>query len=311
MFAPFVSVIVPVYNVKPYLSACIESILGQSYSTFELILVDDGSTDGGGGVCDAYAAKDPRIRVVHKKNGGLSDARNVGIEISMGDFILCVDSDDCVGKCHIESLVNSAIKDNADVVISWCRLLGETEKIKDEVSDDGESKVFTNDEALVYMLYQKGCDTAAWGKLYKKSLFEDVSYPVGLIYEDLATTFKLIKKAKVVTRINCDSYYYRVRQNSLDRGSYSEKKFESALQVLSILESELTNCTSPVYEALKCRIVAFAFHILREIPKSHKDKREKLIQVIKRYRFSVCLNNRAKLKLRVASLFVNVLNRLL
>ena len=221
-----ISVIVPIYNVEKYLNKCIESIINQSYSNLEIILVDDGSKDSSGIMCDNYILKDKRIKVIHKENGGLSDARNVGIEKAKGEYIVFIDSDDWIDEKMIEILYNIIKKNNSD--ISICDyFLAYNEEIQTQ-KEDIEIINLSNIEALK-TIYDKDlgvCMIVAWNKLYKRNLFkDDIRYPYGKIHEDEFTTYKLLYKAEKISYTKQKMYYYRQRENSIT-SSFNKKRLD-------------------------------------------------------------------------------------
>lgn len=211
---PLVSVIVPVYNVQAYLNKCVDSIIDQTYRALEIILVDDGSLDKSGTICDDYALKDSRIKVIHKKNGGLSDARNVGIDIAKGDFIAFVDSDDWLDINMYEVMINHALQQNADIVICGHNVveLDGSIKVKNKIN---KSVLYNYVEAVELILNDKIINSFAWDKIYKKELFKEIRYPKGRVFEDIATTYKLFHVAQSVYYINQSFYYYVRRENSI------------------------------------------------------------------------------------------------
>ena len=167
MEMPLVSVIVPVYKVESYLHRCVDCILAQTYANLEIILVDDGSPDNCGKICDEYAQKDKCIKVIHKKNGGLSDARNAGLDIAMGEYITFVDSDDWIHFQYVEILLNNLTK--ADVDISTCSFVRTPEKmLMDSKVSESSYHIYSSEKAIEQTLYQNRLDNSAWGKLYKK-----------------------------------------------------------------------------------------------------------------------------------------------
>ena len=223
-----VSVVVPVYNVENYLTECLDSITNQTYRNFEVILVDDGSTDGSSQMCDEIAREDERIHVIHKENGGLSDARNTGLRASKGEYIIFIDSDDMVSAIMLEQMVKSMQENNAD--ISTC-LFKTFEASKDlRLGDNSVEKItMLEGKVLVKKLYSgEYPDIAfvAWNKLYKRSLFEDnnIEYPVGRFYEDTFTTFKLLYEAEKIAIIDNPFYHYRIRQGSIMKSTITKKK---------------------------------------------------------------------------------------
>lgn len=208
-----ISIIVPVYNVEKYLDRCINSILKQTYQNLEIILVDDGSNDNSGNMCDKYAQKDSRIRVIHKENGGLSDARNKGIEIATGEYIGFVDSDDYIADNMYEYL--KEIMDNNDADISICGYTKFSEKDNIIESKDYKEYVYTTKEAIRELIKQEKFQDYAWNKLYKSKLFSEILYPFGRKMEDIGTTYKLFDASKKIVFCNKTLYYYFQRENSI------------------------------------------------------------------------------------------------
>lgn len=211
-----ISVVVPIYKVEKYLAKCIESIMGQSYRNIELILVDDGSPDSCPQICDEYKSKDSRIRVIHKQNGGLSDARNEGLKIATGEWITFIDSDDYVGKDFLKILYEIAKQSKADISICDYSAV---------ICDNGQEKrntskiEFSNIECLqqLYCPQIHGMEFVAWGKLYCMELFTvfQIQYPVGKIHEDTFTTYKLIYAARKIVFSDYVGYFYRTRKDSI------------------------------------------------------------------------------------------------
>ena len=178
---PLVSIIVPVYNVKPYLNRCVNSLLGQSYQNMELLLVDDGSTDGSETLCDEYAAQDARVRVLHKKNGGLSDARNAGVDAAKGEYLSFVDGDDWVSPYYIENLYRALEQAGADFSASCFEEVFEGQPVQSVPTERLEAfEILSREECLRRILYQKGMEVTTPTKLYKRALFEGVRYPVNI-----------------------------------------------------------------------------------------------------------------------------------
>lgn len=211
-----VSVIVPVYNVEEYLRDCIDRVCMQTYRNIEIILVDDGSTDNSGQICEAYASQDNRIKVIHKMNGGLSSARNAGIEASSGDILAFVDSDDYPDINMIEVMLPFFDGNKSDIVCcdyTW----------KEEELGMGEGiNVMSAPHAISEYLNDTGYRTFAWNKLYRKELFSDVKFPEGELYEDIKTIYSLFKKSEIVTYVRQKLYYYRTRSGSITN-TFSEK----------------------------------------------------------------------------------------
>ncbi|HFI0019738.1 TPA: glycosyltransferase family 2 protein [Streptococcus suis] len=219
-----ISIVVPVYNVEEYLSDCINSILNQSYNHFELILVDDGSPDQSGQMCDFFASKDDRVSVIHKENGGLSDARNTGIEIAKGQYITFVDSDDILSKNYLEVLYTYSQKYNAEFVQG--KSTRDLETLGNVLNGH---KFFPNSvDAMMNYLGVRDIQGYAWNKLYSIRLFKECNlrYPVGLIQEDAWVTFKALFEAKGVVIVDALTYYYRVNPESIMNGHFNPKRFD-------------------------------------------------------------------------------------
>ena len=212
---PKISVILPIYNVEKYLDNCIQSVLAQTFTDFELILVDDESPDKCPEICETWALKDERIHVLHKKNGGLSDARNAGFEISVGEWITFIDSDDAIRPDFLSYLLYSAQKNDAQISICSALSCPEDKPIPEEEHKAISEKCYTTDEALSSLfLYQ--INPNAWAKLYHRSVFlPEIRYPKGKINEDLYTTYLLFANANRIFVGNRQLYLYTVRDSSI------------------------------------------------------------------------------------------------
>lgn len=223
---PKVSVIVPIYKVEPFLRCCVDSVLSQTFSDFELILVDDGSPDTCGVICDEYAAKDSRVYVIHQKNGGLSAARNAGIDWAFAHsdstWLTFVDSDDWIHPQMLEALHNAARKDGTSVAVcGYQETSGEDPVV---LSDQLSSSLWTPDDFYV----QHNCNaTLAWGKLYEKRCFETLRYPVGKIYEDEYLTYQILFQLPKISVIPAPLYAYFVNTEGLSKGKWSPKRLDA------------------------------------------------------------------------------------
>lgn len=220
-----ISVIVPVYKVEKYLHRCVDSILAQTFANFELILVDDGSPDNCGTICDEYAKLDKRIHVIHQENGGLSSARNTGIdwafENSDSKWLTFIDSDDWVHPQYLEVLLNSAEKNNMSIsVCGYIRTEGETTEI---LPDKYTEKVW---DVCNFFIEHNVNAIVAWGKLYKKECFSNVRYPVGKLHEDEATTYKILFEFEKVAVVEAEMYYYFVNSESIMNSAWSMRRFD-------------------------------------------------------------------------------------
>lgn len=206
---PLVSVIIPVYNMQDYLKACIESVQNQTYPNLEILLVDDGSTDRSGALCEEYAAQDERIRVFHKENGGLSDARNMGLMEAHGEFLAFVDSDDLLAPKAVETLETLCETSNAEAAIGQVSAFAGHCTFAEE---SAQGEVIPMKEAMRRMLLHQKIGHEAWGKLYRRSLWQTMKFPVGLLYEDYAAIYRVIAQCRNVAIAPIPLYYYRGAQ---------------------------------------------------------------------------------------------------
>ncbi len=212
-----VSVIIPVYNVGEYLQTCIDSVKRQTYKDLQIILVDDGSTDGSGLICDKAAKEDDRIRVIHRTNGGLSAARNSGIEEAHGEYICFIDSDDWVDESFVERLYQLAEKDNADVAACGYYRTGSEEEAADAVKDREWEKTvhYTNIQAVRELIEEKNVKSVVWNKLFKRKLWLHTRFPEGRFHEDEFTTYRVLWEASGVVETDRILYFYRERPSSI------------------------------------------------------------------------------------------------
>ena len=241
---PLVSVIVPVYNVYPYLRDCVQSVQAQSYQNWELLLVDDGSTDGSGELCDELAKNDARIRVLHKENGGLSDARNAGLKRAKGEYIVFLDSDDLLDATAVEKLEALCAQAKADVVIAQTEPFAEKIRFYKE-TEHAKAEVVSAAEALRRMFLHQKIGHEAWGKIYRRELWTAMEFPKGLLYEDYATIYRVVAQCRIVGILSEPLYYYRVRNGSIMHSGIREKNLilldisEAVTQSMELLEPEV------------------------------------------------------------------------
>ena len=219
-----ISIVIPIYKVEPYLHKCIDSILAQTYTNLEIILVDDGSPDRCPEICDEYAKKDSRINVIHKENGGLSDARNAGLDICSGEYIAFVDSDDWIEPYMYEKLLDNMIRFSAEMSIGGVsddiEENGDYRSVKLSAYGETEFSESNTDAMKRYFL----SSWAAWDKLYIASLFDGIRYPRGEINEDEAIVLQLLERCRTVCYTNEVCYHYVRRPESITTSSFSLKK---------------------------------------------------------------------------------------
>lgn len=229
-----ITVIVPVYKVEEYLERCVDSILNQTYKNFEILLVDDGSPDNCGKICDEYANIDSRINVIHQKNGGLSAARNTGLnwfyEQNRSEYITFLDSDDWLHPDYLKVLMDGITENN--VKISACNYKRTTDKIPYENYSDVEFETTTPENFLVNHSWQYNY---AWGKIYHRSLFEDIRFPVGKYFEDSFTTYKLLHKCESLVYTPIQLYYYLMNDSGISRSPWKP----SELVIFDAMQEQL------------------------------------------------------------------------
>lgn len=281
-----ISIIIPVYKVEKYLEKCIQSVINQTYENLQIILVDDGSPDNCGKICDEYAKKDHRIEVIHKSNGGLSDARNKGLEIAKGEYIGFVDSDDYIEADMYEVLYNLLKQYNADVSI--CNFYTVSQgKISIKNADNGINE-YNRIEILKEILLDKNIQSYAWNKLYKKELFDEIKYPIGKKYEDIGTTFYLLEKCNKVVVTGKSEYYYINRQDSIVNNvteSTITDYIELIMQRYDYIEKNIKELSSYNKDYLK-RILKTAekdIKSLNEVGDYTKKKYEELYNKIQKF----------------------------
>lgn len=212
-----VSVIVPIYKVEQYLHRCVDSIIKQTYKNLEIILVDDGSPDKCGNICDEYATKDSRIKSIHKKNGGLSDARNYGMNYATGDFVLFVDSDDWLELEMIEVMINTAQEYNADIVQSSFYYAYEDYLLLDDryYKEDDAPVILNKNELMKALVINERVKNFAWGKLYKIDLVKNIPFKKGVLYEDVFWAHNVMDKVETYVILHTPMCYYLQRNDSI------------------------------------------------------------------------------------------------
>lgn len=289
-----VSIIVPVYNVEKYIGECIESIIAQTYNDWELILVDDGSTDFSGRISDQYASKDSRISVVHIENGGLSCARNKGIEVAKGDLITFVDGDDVLYPYSLSLLVGIINDSGADIAMGVFNRAAEYSVI-DTYSNKLKVRLYTSVSAIEGVLYQKEIHHSASAKIYRRDLFEKIKFTEGILYEDLDFFYKVFVKCKRIAYIDIPVYFYRNTPGSI-LNSWSTKRFD-VLEVTANIEKFIAKEYPALLPAARDRRLSANFNMLALASiRNEKTTADKCWEIIKKYRRESLLNPKVRLK---------------
>lgn len=237
-----ISVIVPVYNIEKFVERCIKSIIGQTYYNLEIILVDDGSKDLSGKICDIWKAKDPRIKVIHKKNGGLSDARNAGIEVANGRYCVFVDGDDEIHVEMIQRLYNILITTNAEISVCRIERIESNRRFITRAFDATCKYVEFDSVEAVEELFLDKMDCSACPKLYNKSLFEKIRFPKGKTNEDFAVMYKIFALAKKIVYIPDPLYFYFQREGSITTTEFNIRqfdKYENCIEMINYINKNM------------------------------------------------------------------------
>ncbi|BAK46084.1 hypothetical protein CXIVA_01170 [Clostridium sp. SY8519] len=303
-----ISVILPVYNVKEFLPKCVASVCGQTYKNLEIILVDDGATDGSGTLCDQLANSDGRIVVYHKPNGGLSDARNYGIARASGTYLTCIDSDDYVDPDYVEYLYGLIGKYQTDLSVCQHRIVF-PDRVRD-LGGRGDERISAHD-SIRRMLYHDVVDTSAWAKLYRKSLFDGIQYPVGRIFEDIATTYKLMHQAREIALGYESKYCYIMRETSIVNTGFSKKKLD-LLEMTDQMAQQVLQWYPDLQSAVLRRQVYARFSTLNQMLQTEEcaEERKEIIRYIREHGKAVLRDPNTPKRDRAAIHLLNISYRL-
>lgn len=265
-----ISVIVPVYNAGYYLEPCVRSLRNQSYDSLEIILVDDGSTDGSGKLCDSLAETDRRIRVIHQANQGQGAARNAGIQTALGEWIVFADSDDLVLPVYVSHLYELAAQNHAEIAVTSCRKEADSADLEGLLrrpagKGDSAAEVFTSEDAICRMWYQKEISNSPCAKIFHRRLWEHQMFPAGIIYEDLAVMYRLFAETDRVVYASYQDYIYRLRADSTMTSCYNARKMDRVRVSRQLLDwSE--DKSAALRRAAEERFFLSNVQVLREIP---------------------------------------------
>ena len=295
---PLISVIVPVYNVEDYLDQCMESIVGQTYPHLEILMVDDGSTDNSGALCDQWAERDQRIRVIHQENGGLSAARNTALDAMSGELVIMVDSDDVLHPDAVSILLQAIQAHHADVAIGSFVVFDGKDVNWPTITSENTVRHYDSQAALKAIYYQDKLTNSSCWRLFKASLFNDVRYPVGKYYEDLAIVYPLYKKCSLVVGIDDAVYGYRQRNDSI-LGRFSLKRAD-VLDICEQLERQVQTEDVELLHAVRSRLLSAYFNILllsyQDKEQDFKELQDRCWKGIKRLRHNCLIDSNVRPK---------------
>lgn len=303
---PKISIIVPVYNVEEYIHRCIKSILTQTISDFELILVDDGSMDNSGKICDLYSEKENRIKVIHKKNGGLSDARNAGLDIAQGDFIGFVDSDDYIEPDMYEKLLLACEANNSKMAM--CGRYNAFDQIVQIVFSFEGHKIWESKEAIEHLLTWDNIDSSACDKLFSKDLFSEVRFPVGKYNEDVFIMIEIIHHSGKIVHIGEAKYYYFKRSNSITNEKFSEKKLDlldANQRVIEFVKDKYPDLSIKA-DSFQLKGIIYLYELLqpKETKENFRNSYEMLKRLTSRSLIEIIKNPYIKNKLKTKALLM-------
>lgn len=290
MKKPLISVIVPVYKVEKYLNRCVESIIVQTYSNLEIILIDDGSPDECPSMCDNWAKKDSRIKVIHKTNGGLSDARNAGIEVATGELIGFVDSDDWIAPDMYQHLYEAMQADDSDIAACGVEIVWENGNVSQMLTKSGNC-VLNKEKAMKALIEESWIKQPVWYKLYKTDLIRNILFPIGKYHEDVFWSYQAIGAAERVSVTDRIGYYYWQRSGSIMGEAYSLKRLD-AIEALEQRQDYLEKTFPNLALMARCSLwFSCMYHgqkILSGIPKEEQtNAMENLRDVIQQHPFSI------------------------
>lgn len=298
-----VSIIIPVYNVQDYLARCVDSVLTQTYTDLEIILVDDGSIDISGDICDEYALHDARVRVIHKENGGLSDARNAGLDVARGNYVAFIDADDYVHPSFVELLLKTINETGAQIAVSTWQELKDGDKPRKVKTKRPRCTILTQEEAISSVFYQKKLNHSACSRIFETQLFNNLRFPEGMLYEDLAIIYPLLCKVEKVALINTPMYYYMHRQGSII--TTMSLRRTHVLDHIERIEEQVTDEAPQYLPAVRSRHLSASFNMLRLMPVDDpkwQATKERCWDYIKNMRFLCIKDSKVRLKNKIACL---------
>lgn len=301
--APKISVIIPAYNAERFLPEALACVIAQDFKDWELILVDDGSTDATARICDEAAAADTRIRVIHKANGGPSSARNTGLDEARGEWIYFMDSDDGLPSKAFSTLYAEAINNHTDIVLAPFSPFKEKIPADKKHTSTGRGRLLSGLEAVATGMYQCGIDIGPWGKLYKRALWEGLRFRHGIIYEDLDIFYRLWIKASLVSLLSTPLYYYRQRPDSLMH-TFNRRRLD-ALDVTDRMVDWAAENHVELFPAARDRRMSAHFNILMLMHKYGQvdpEVEKRCINVIRDSAPASLCNRRVRAKNRLGAL---------
>ena len=305
---PAISIIIPVYNTEAFIKDCLDSIVAQTFTDFEAIIIDDGSTDNGARIAAGYASSDSRFRLIGQPNKGPSEARNTGLKIMRGEYVTFVDSDDCVAPNFLETLFYIARLHQADIACCSIQNISKNEQTLQAAAGSASTTKSTwlmPEKASCISLYQDSLpDYSAWNKLYKSSLWKNKQFPAGTIYEDLAIIPEILLSANKVAITKAKLYLYRKRLGSELATQKNHQKITSLLVIAEDVFEKAKSKTKPLYKAARSMLLSASFSILMRTDDTEEfaEYREKALANIRKYRLGAFFDLKIRMRNRMAIL---------
>lgn len=303
-----VSVIIPVYNVESYLTECVESVINQTHKLLEIILVDDGSTDNSGNLCDKYLETDERIKVIHKPNGGLSSARNVGIQNATGEFISFIDSDDWIENTMIERLLTSCLESDSLLSVCGSYVAFSKENIRVRICPS-KTECLSLADFWEKVLSTEEIDFISCDKLYHRSLWEKYKFPEGKIYEDIRVLYKVIEQSDMISTVARPLYYYRMRNKSIT-AVFNPQALELAdvgAEIRKYIDTKypyLAKLSFGFYIKEVCDVITIIEKQDKVIRNNYQKEESSLKQVLKKHFFNICFSNDISTVIKIKTILI-------
>ena len=301
---PLISVVVPVYNVEQYLEECIDSILDQTYPNIEVVLVDDGSTDGCSALCDRYASRYGNVKVIHRENGGLSAARNTGVSYCNGEYVSFIDSDDYVSPLFLEALYRAILHSGTKIAALRAGIDffdGDDPRLCEDLETASEYELLNDEQFQAEILYQKSW-SAVQCRLYARELTEKVYFPEGLFYEDDEASYRFVHECNAIAVLRVINLYaYRQRPNSIMRGAFNPRKMESCLEITRRMRRNMADWYPQLTDATCSRCFAICRVVFSQIPKDDKEAQLVMWKELQEYSATVVCDPQARKKEKIAA----------
>lgn len=301
---PAISVIIPMYNTEAFIKDCLDSLVAQTFTDFEAIIIDDGSTDNGARIAASYASSDSRFRVIGQQNKGISEARNTGLKIMRGEYVTFVDSDDCVAPNFLETLFYIARLHQADIACCSIQSFYKSYETEGTSPENANSACYLAEKATCISLYQDSLpDYSAWNKLYKVNLWKEKRFPAGQFFEDLAVIPEILNDANKVAVTKAKLYFYRKRSDSVLATKFDVSKLVLLDTAENVFE-KMKHTSKSLYKAARCMLLSASFSILMRTDETEEfaEYRKKALEHIRKYRLGTFFDINIRMRNRMAIL---------